>query len=152
MTAAPAPTLDTPFDCLEEDHQRLDELLADVRAGLERGEPRRVTLRAFRLGLERHCRIEEALLFPAFERRSGMRDAGPTAVLRFEHELLRARVAELEEALARGDLARFRAVGARFDALLAAHNLKEARVLYPGADGALTDDERRAVAARLRAR
>jgi iron-sulfur cluster repair protein YtfE (RIC family) len=151
MTAAPVPTLGTTFDCLEWDHQRLDALLADARAGIARGESRGITFRAFRLGLERHCRIEEELLFPAFERDGGSRAAGATSVLRFEHELLRARVAEMDEALASGDLARFHGAGAKLDAILAAHNVKEERVLYPGVDRVLSDDERRALVAALRA-
>lgn len=150
MTAAPVPTLGTTFDCLEWDHQRLDALLADARAGIARGEPRAITFRAFRQGLERHCRIEEELLFPAFERDGGSRGAGATAVLRFEHELLRARVAEMDEALARGDLAGFEAAGEKLDTILAAHNVKEERVLYPGVDRALSDRERQALVTALR--
>ena len=62
---------ETAFDHLEWDHQRLDALLADARARLERGEPATATFQAFRQGLEAHCRIEEELLFPAFERKPG---------------------------------------------------------------------------------
>ena len=42
--------------------------------------------------LERHIRLEEEIVFPLFEARSGIVD-GPTAVMRDEHRCLRRALA-----------------------------------------------------------
>lgn len=140
---------DSPFDYLTWDHDRLDGLLAAAHARVDRGEDPSEQFRAFCAGLERHMSFEEEVLFPAFDRQSGMINAGPTAVMRYEHETIVLRVSEMHDALATHDLERFRTTGARLDAVIAAHNIKEERVLYPAVNRVLGELERRAFASWL---
>ena len=81
------------------------------------------------------------MLFPAFEAASGMPpSAGPTAVMRAEHEEI---LDLLEQIAARiGDAAEsLDALRRNFHAVLGDHNLKEEHVLYPGTDELLGPEE-----------
>lgn len=85
-----------------------------------------------------HHGKEEALLFPAMEARGISADAGPTAAMRYEHELGRAlarRMATLAEADdAHFDRQAFREPALQFVALLRSHIAKEDQILFPMAD------------------
>jgi iron-sulfur cluster repair protein YtfE (RIC family) len=54
------------------------EKLADV----ERAES---IFLSFKSELERHIIWEEDILFPVFEKKTGIKDGGPTSVMRMEH-------------------------------------------------------------------
>ena len=106
----------------------------------------------FDLGLRRHIRFEEDILFPTFERVTGMPPgAGPTLVMRIEHlrieELLAAIGGALHGAgtsplLLRSELHR----------VLGEHNEKEELVLYPMTDQSLGAAESDALVAQIQAR
>lgn len=121
---------------LGNDHRRLDGILADVKRLVASGDPgtARSRFQAFRDGLERHIEAEEEALFPVFEELSGTRGAGPTAVMRMEHDELRKRMADLEGRLEAGAGADLTAHLAALTALIQAHNGKEERILYPASD------------------
>jgi uncharacterized protein (DUF2249 family)/hemerythrin-like domain-containing protein len=104
----------------------------------------------FSFGLRRHIRFEEEILFPTFEEKVGVSPAaGPTAVMREEHREIEGLIDAIGRALAgegaplplRSDLHR----------VLGQHNVKEERVLYPGADQFLSVEERDALVARIQA-
>ncbi|AVR97058.1 hemerythrin domain-containing protein [Pseudoduganella armeniaca] len=86
----------------------------------------------FACALEQHLRGEEALLFPAMEKVLGS-GAGPTAVMRMEHQHIRVLVQRMADAIDAHD------ANACFDhadslrILMHQHNLKEENVLYPTA-------------------
>lgn len=147
---APAARFDDITTYLSWDHDRLDGILIEVSRLADAGRPAeaRETYRAFDAGLLRHIRLEEELLFPLFEARSGI-TGGPTEVMREEHrEILRA-IELMREGLAREDLDRFHE-GLRFlRTIMPDHNAKEEHVLYPTTDRLLTDPERAAFTARL---
>ena len=155
LKPSPMPTADvrgeSPSEYLSADHERLDQLLADARAAAARDDldRARALLSEFRDGLERHIRLEEELLFPAFEERTGL-TRGPTAVMRYEHTLIRAHLSEMNHALATDDGGGFGAASAALENVLGPHNVKEERVLYPAVDRALERDELAALAIRLR--
>lgn len=107
--------------------------LASDLAGLER------EAGAFLAELERHIAVEEELLFPAFEERTGM-DGGPTAMMRIEHEQMRGLFAEMRAALAARDAAGYLAAARTLLALLQQHNAKEENMMYPMLDEALGED------------
>ena len=87
-----------------------------------------------------HHKKEEDRLFPARERCGIPRDAGPTAVMRHEHEIGRAHVRRMDEALTaheKGDrdaLGRFAFEARGFTELLRDHIAKEDQVLFPMAE------------------
>jgi regulator of cell morphogenesis and NO signaling len=126
------------------DQQAFDRLAAGDAAGA------RAAWSEFTVGLRRHIRFEEELLFPTFEERLGVPpEAGPTAVMRAEHREIEALLEKIGQALAgEGEVAPLRAALHR---VLGEHNLKEERVLYPATDGALSPEERDALVGRIQA-
>ncbi|WP_210395358.1 hemerythrin domain-containing protein [Motiliproteus sediminis] len=87
----------------------------------------------FATELEHHLGQEEQLLFPAFEQQTG-NTQGPTAVMRMEHEQMRALVADLSGALQARDSDRFLGLGETLMVLMQQHNMKEEQILYPMTD------------------
>jgi iron-sulfur cluster repair protein YtfE (RIC family) len=92
---------------------------------------------ALRHELERHIAMEERVLFPAFEKHSGMSGSGPTQVMRTEHGQLRALLEALSGAVRDRDEKRYLRFADALDGLLRQHNAKEERILYPMLDAAL---------------
>ena len=84
------------------------------------------------------------MVFPLFEART--RIAGPAQVMRREHRLLEAHLEQARYAIESGDLARFVAAAAPLSALIAEHNMKEERIVYPKTDQALGDERVRLAA------
>ena len=87
-----------------------------------------------------HHGKEEQRLFPAMERCGLPPQAGPTAVMRHEHEVGRAHIRKMEEAVAafeKGDASapdRYAFEARGFVELLREHIAKEEQVLFPMAD------------------
>lgn len=138
--------------CLEADHRRLDALLREVARGVGEAafDQAQSGYAAFRTGLDLHIQVEEEVLFPAFERESGM-TGGPTQVMRIEHVQIREAMEEADRALHAGDAAAFERVRAGLEDVLSDHNMKEEHVLYPMCDRALSSDDVRQVVDRLHA-
>ena len=79
-------------DFLGADHRRLGELWKDFLQEMKACDLGRLRSRLaeYLVGLRHHIRVEEEIFFPAFEARSGMHGAGPTAVMRHEHREIEA--------------------------------------------------------------
>ena len=138
-------------DALGWDHDRLDALEMGAMKAWDAQDTRNATrlhLR-FAFGLQRHIRFEESVLFPEFERVSGMApDRGPTAVMRDEHRAIEALLEDVKEAAAMG-VRPAETTREELRALLHDHNVKEEQVLYPMLDRALTGRESDAVVFRF---
>ncbi len=140
-------------EALSWDHDRLHDLDRAARVARERGDfaTAAASFSHFANGLRRHIGFEDDLLFPEFERRSGIGpEAGPTAVLRAEHREIEALLAELEASVGDPEAAvevRWR----QLDRVLEAHNVKEESVLYPGTDQMLDEAERDLLVRRMQA-
>lgn len=125
------------------DHDRLDAIELRATEAWDAGRARdgaRLHQR-FVFGLLRHIRFEESVLFPEFERLTGVApDRGPTAVMRVEHRLIEVL---LDEVAAAADRGLRPPVHARDDlrATLENHNVKEENVLYPLLDRTLAAAE-----------
>ena len=152
MTTATAPptTFESVTAYLSWDHDRLDAILRSVRARVEAGdwEAARQEYGSFADGLDRHIRLEEGILFPLFEERTGM-TAGPTAVMRVEHCEIRGALEIMRDGLGRSDARLFENGLAHLFDVLPDHNVKEEQVLYPTTDRILGEKDRAALAARL---
>ena len=87
----------TVTDYLQTDHRRLDGILERFQEEVNENKWAEASrdFREFSLGLKRHINAEEEILFPLFEEKTGMHDAGPTAVMRMEHKDIK----ELKQAL-----------------------------------------------------
>jgi regulator of cell morphogenesis and NO signaling len=135
---------------LASDHQRLDAIFDEVSQLVQEGHLQRAAERfqELEVGLSRHIRFEEDVLFPIFEERTGIKN-GPTAVMRREHVAIRKAVEVMAQALERDDAARFREGEEALVQVLAPHNHKEERVVYPMLDEAVSEAECRALLERL---
>ncbi|MFH1045145.1 MAG: hemerythrin domain-containing protein [Pseudomonadota bacterium] len=86
--------------------------------------------------MKAHFEAEENLLFPAFEAATGM-SAGPTEMMRYEHEQMRSLLAQLAAACAAHDGDGYAGIAETLLMLMQQHNMKEENILYPMCDRAL---------------
>ena len=112
-------------------HRIIDELLVQLRQMIQpleeradRAPSRRVLLRLQKTLLA-HIELEDTILFREFEAQSGLREEGPTATLRREHDVLKARVTELLAAWKSSSIALLLRQLAAFDALYTDHCRRE---------------------------
>jgi iron-sulfur cluster repair protein YtfE (RIC family) len=138
---------------LEADHRRLDRLMEACRSLAVSGDMQGAGARyaEFRTGLRRHIRIEEDLLFPAFDQASGLGDGGPTTVMRYEHVEIQ-RLLELIRELFESpgtSVAEFETLRSQLTAILDQHGQKEERILYPMTDQMVPLEERIRMVARM---
>lgn len=130
-------------DALGWDHDRLAhlEVSAFVARAAGDSETARRWYEAFASGLRRHIAVEEQLLFPLFEKRSGLPgNAGPTEVMRVEHREIERLLGEILRTI--GDPAKLPdQARAAFHDILEEHHLKEEGMLYPALDEVLGRDE-----------
>ncbi len=129
---------------LAHDHDRLDQLLETYRQ-LKRVDfaKAKQAFREFKFGLQRHIIAEETILFPLFEDKSGLRDRGPTVVMRAEHREIGRRLEALHDKVRRQDVNSEREEEELLQALFV-HNQKEENVLYPAIDRLTTAEEKAA--------
>lgn len=125
----------TVSEFLGGDHRRLDAILLQTAELALRGSNSEALARfaEFASGLSRHITMEETVLFPAFEEKTGMAE-GPTAVMRREHAEIRRLLSTIAAAISAGDGAAFDSEKGRLLEVLGAHNQKEEGILYPMSD------------------
>jgi iron-sulfur cluster repair protein YtfE (RIC family) len=125
-------------DYLAADHRRCDELFAraEACAGTNDWAGCAAATADFRGALEHHLAMEEQVLFPAFEARTGMA-GGPTMVMRGEHEQMRQLCALMAESAQHRSAEEFLGHCEALLILMQQHNLKEESVLYPMTERAL---------------
>ncbi len=120
------------------DHRACDEMFAAAETAVaQQGcDSARDQFAAFRAAMAHHFAMEEDVLFPAFEARTGM-SSGPTQVMRMEHEQMRGLLDDMGDALARSDSDGFLGLSETLNMLMQQHNVKEENMLYPMSDRAL---------------
>lgn len=128
---------------LKDDHARLGELLTHAAEEIGSGDALAAAAAFAELacGLERHMDMEEHVLFPVFEKASGM-TVGPTAVMCREHETFRELLAGIEAALGRGDLDEADDKLREMSEVFQAHHLTEENFIYSGTDERLGAEAR----------
>ncbi|MFI5345486.1 MAG: hemerythrin domain-containing protein [Elusimicrobiota bacterium] len=119
------------------DHDRLDALFADFQT-LKRTDAAaaKEKFKGFLKGLTRHIVWEEDVLFPLFEERTGMKNSGPTAVMRLEHRQIKVHLDAIHDKVRVADPDSDAAEKALLE-VLKAHNMKEEMILYPAIDQGL---------------
>jgi uncharacterized protein (DUF2249 family) len=123
------------------DHDRLDDILnraMELGRG-EQWEEAAALAAEFRIGLFRHIEIEEAILFKAFEEVTGMREGGPTEVMRHEHVDIKESVDGILQASVDRSLDDLERNHANLLGVLIEHNMKEENILYPLTDRSLDE-------------
>jgi iron-sulfur cluster repair protein YtfE (RIC family) len=130
------------LDFYAHDHDELDGFLK-VFQSLKRSDPARAKqfFRQFKFGLQRHIFWEDEILFPVFESKTGMKDSGPTAVMRQEHVLIKGALEALHLKVREGDPDSDAEEKALIE-ILSGHNDKEENILYPAIDKLTTLEER----------
>ncbi len=123
---------------LQGDHQRLDAIVIVVERLTEAGsfDEAIATFSEFACGLGWHIDVEEQVLFPFFEAKTGM-TSGPTTVMRGEHKEIRECIRRVTAALEAREAAPVGDALGELTAILGAHNMKEERMLYPMTDRAI---------------
>lgn len=131
--------MNTISSYLGSDHKRCDALFAQVEVDIEKGnwEQAETTFQSFSQALERHLRMEENILFPAFEETIGSSD-GPTSVMRKEHQHIRAIAGRLNDAVGERNMIDFFDHDDTLRILMEQHNLKEETILYLMTDRVLS--------------
>jgi len=133
--------MSTIMDFLGNDHRACDDLFAsaEVAVAQKNWDSARSLFERFQKAMAHHLAMEEAVLFPAFEARTGMR-TGPTEVMRMEHEQMRGLLQEMAGAVANADESRYLGLSETLNMLMQQHNLKEENMLYPMSDQVLGDE------------
>ena len=125
-----------------QDHQDCDARWADIEEQLDGTD--KVTAQAlwqaFDSSMRRHLAMEEDILFPAFDSRSGMGGGGPTAMMRMEHQQMRGLLDQISASMAIGDSEEALDVGDTLLMLIQQHNIKEEGMLYPMAQNMLSGE------------
>jgi iron-sulfur cluster repair protein YtfE (RIC family) len=116
------------------DHRACDALLGTLRRVAGTGDWNAATSAYATLcsDILAHFAAEEEVLFPAFEAATGM-SAGPTRVMRMEHEEVRNLLEDLSFAVSEQNGDGVRGYGEALLILLQQHNMKEEHILYPAA-------------------
>lgn len=130
--------MSTIVDFMGGDHRACDDLFAaaELAASQKNWDSARSLFERFQAAMTHHLAMEEKVLFPAFEARTGM-SGGPTQVMRMEHEQMRGLIQEMAGAVAGADHDRYLGLSETLNMLIQQHNLKEENVLYPMSDQAL---------------
>jgi iron-sulfur cluster repair protein YtfE (RIC family) len=134
--------MDSISSYMQQDHAAIDGIAERAAAAAQRRDWPTLAREGaeFLRRLRQHIEVEEQLLFPAFEQRTGMTTAGPSQVMRVEHEQMRPILARMDAAVAGQDGDGYqRESRALFDILLP-HNQKEEQMMYPMLDRAVGDD------------
>ena len=123
---------------LTQDHRHCDELFARAEERVAHGDWTQAgqDFSEFIEAMEQHLRFEEDNLFPAFEQASGSR-AGPTQMMRMEHEQMRALFRDMETSLRAQEASRYLGLSETLLILMQQHNMKEEHILYRMAEQVL---------------
>jgi uncharacterized protein (DUF2249 family) len=143
----------TVTEFLQSDHSRLDRLYDSFTAAIKEGEWESAAtgFAEFNHGLRRHIRGEEEILFPLFEEKTGMTEAGPTHVMKTEHIDIKETLEKIENAIARQEAEGALQDSNRLRLTLGDHNMKEENILYPESDSFISEAERAAVVKKIQA-
>ncbi|TKB75397.1 MAG: hemerythrin domain-containing protein [Nitrospira sp.] len=118
----------------EQDHDRLDELFKTFQQLKRSDFPKaKEAFKEFKVGLQRHIVWEEDVLFPLWEKETGITEGGATSVMRTEHRQIGQHLEAIHQKVVDQNPDSDQDEQALLN-LLGSHNMKEERVLYPGID------------------
>ena len=131
----------TILEFLGGDHRTCDALFASAEdaVGQKNWGGAGTLFEQFHASMKHHLAMEESILFPAFEARTG-NTMGPTQVMRMEHEQMRGLMQEMAHAVANTDYEGYLGLSETLNMLMQQHNLKEENMLYPMSDQVLAGE------------
>jgi hemerythrin-like domain-containing protein len=117
-------------DFMTQDHRDCDEIFSQMEEAVANNSGEAVAkFEAFYDDLTNHFKMEEMVLFPAFEQKTGMTQ-GPTQVMVMEHEQMRGLLSQMVEAIGSKDNDKFFGLSETLMILMQQHNMKEEQMLY----------------------
>ncbi len=131
----------TISDFLAPDHKRCDNLFAaaEAAAANDDWDNTATCFSKFQEAMLHHFAMEEEVMFPAFEERTGMRQ-GPTAMMRSEHLQMIDLFKQMSEAIVQKDTNAYLGDADTLLIIMQQHNVKEEQMLYQMADQALVSN------------
>jgi hemerythrin-like domain-containing protein len=131
--------MDTISSYMTSDHHRCDELFSQAESAASGQDWSAIAagLQVFLDSMRQHFKMEEEVLFPAFEERTGM-SMGPTQVMRMEHVQMRELFDAMSEAVKQQDRDEFLGQAETLLVMMQQHNMKEEQILYRMADQMLS--------------
>jgi hemerythrin-like domain-containing protein len=130
--------MSTILEFLGNDHRACDDLFASAESAVAQNnwDSARDLFDRFQAAMAHHLAMEEDVLFPAFENRTGMR-SGPTEVMRMEHAQMRTVLQDMAQAVHAADRDGYLGLSETLNMLMQQHNVKEENMLYPMSDQVL---------------
>jgi len=127
----------TITDTMASDHRRCDGLFSAAEEQAANGDWAAAAdaFSRFQEATEHHFSMEEEVLFPEFEARTGQ-TMGPTQMMRMEHIQMRQLLADMQQAVQQQDEERYLGLSETLMMIMQQHNMKEERMLYPMTDQA----------------
>lgn len=131
--------MDTISSYMTSDHHRCDELFSQAESAASGQDWGAIAagLQVFLDSMCQHFKMEEEVLFPAFEERTGM-SMGPTQVMRMEHVQMRELFDAMSDAVKQQDRDEFLGQAETLLVMMQQHNMKEEQILYRMADQMLS--------------
>ena len=125
---------------MTQDHKDCDEIFAQMEdAVVNKQDEALEKFEKFYDSLTNHFKMEEMVLFPMFDQKTGM-SQGPTQVMVMEHEQMRKLLSGIEEAIESNDNDKFFGLSETLMILMQQHNMKEEQMIYSIAQEQLGDD------------
>lgn len=126
---------------LTKDHRDCDEQFANMENAVASGDwvKAQKEFNLFLNDLSTHFDMEEKIMFPAFESKTGM-VGGPTQVMRMEHEQMRNVVSQMKNDVESKNKDHFFGLSESLMMLMQQHNMKEEQMLYAMADAHLASE------------
>jgi hemerythrin-like domain-containing protein len=126
---------------LSADHKHCDEEFASMENYINEGDftQGKAYFAKFANDLLHHFEMEESVMFPVFENRSGT-NGGPTTMMKHEHAQMRKLIEDLKKALDKNNKDDFLGSSDTLMFLMQQHNMKEEQMLYQLADNTLGGD------------
>ncbi len=126
----------------EQDHRDCDARWADVEELLDTDdiELARAAWKKYDASMRRHLAMEEEVLFPAFDAKSGMAGSGPVSVMKMEHRQMEGLLEQIGKTIEAGNAEEAMDLGDTLLMLVQQHNVKEEGMLYPMAENLLAGD------------
>jgi len=125
---------------MTQDHKDCDEFFAQMEdAVVNKQDEALEKFEKFYDSLTNHFKMEEMVLFPMFDQKTGM-SQGPTQVMVMEHEQMRKLLSGIEAAIESSDKDKFFGLSETLMILMQQHNMKEEQMIYSIAQEQLGDD------------
>jgi len=118
------------------DHRACDESFANMENAVhdENWSEAKKLFESFASDLLYHFDMEEKVMFPAFEARSGSAHCNPTPVMLMEHEQMKKLVQDMRADIDSKNKEHFFGLSETLMMTMQQHNMKEEQMMYPMVD------------------